>query len=96
MDANFIAIFIDLAVTAPTRQITQFNKSMEVLSVAASVVAVVGAAEKVTKGLHYLRELKEAQDDAESCCNEIAALRAICYQIDFIERQWQAKPSNER
>jgi hypothetical protein len=69
---------------------------MDPLSITASIVAILGAAEKVTKGLQRLHDLKEAQEDAVSCCNEIAALKAVCYQIDFIQRQWQTKPGAQR
>ncbi|KAF2996249.1 hypothetical protein E8E13_003882 [Curvularia kusanoi] len=69
---------------------------MDPLSVTASILAIIGAAEKVTKGLQCLQELRNAQEDAQLCCNEISALKAVCYQIDHVQRQWDTKPQTQR
>ncbi|KAJ5023917.1 ankyrin repeat-containing domain protein [Bipolaris maydis] len=54
---------------------------MEALSAAASILAVIGAAEKVAKGLQPLQDFIDAEQDVQACCNEISALRASSSEI---------------
>lgn len=69
---------------------------MEALSAAASILAVIGAAEKVTKGLQLPQDLKDAEQDVQACCNEISALRVVCSQIDYIRHELSKKPEPQK
>jgi hypothetical protein len=54
---------------------------MDPLSLAASIIAVVGAANTVAKTISKLRSLKEAQHQFDSLHNEIEDLKAVLVDV---------------
>ena len=67
------------------------------LSIAASIIAVVGAAESVTKVLSKIKNMRHAPDELLALINEVSDLRVILSNIHgyVVERTQHPKTSQE-
>ena len=64
---------------------------MDPLSITASILAIVGAAQQATKGVGKLRSLKHAKGDFSALLNELADLQTILTQVTALSHDLDAR-----
>jgi light-regulated signal transduction histidine kinase (bacteriophytochrome) len=67
---------------------------MDPLSIAASVVGILGAADQCVKGIAKLRALKQASSELSALINEIADLQTVLTQVIALSQQLQGNFSD--
>ena len=60
---------------------------MDPLSITASVIAILGAAREVTKGLAKVQALQHAPAELSGLINEVSDLRAVISQVSIFSNQ---------
>jgi hypothetical protein len=67
---------------------------MDPLSITASILAIVGAAQQATKGVGKLRSLRNAKGDFSALLNELADLQTILAQATALSHDLDARGSD--
>ena len=65
---------------------------MDVLSLSASIITVVGASNTVLRTIYLLRDLKGAENDVHALANEVTDLKAFCNQVKVALQDWKDTP----